>query len=117
MDKKIIYIIGGVAVLGIGIGYFLYNKNKKNKNKLATASFEQGQGQGTQPTAEKLKDKILSIDKQLNTPEMSKKWGQEDYVSLQNERRQYAKELEKLGWKSISKQQSDGSFLQQFVKI
>jgi len=48
---------------------------------------------------------------------MSKKWGQEDYVSLQNERRQYAKELEKLGWKSISKQQSDGSFLQQFVKI
>jgi len=33
MDKKIIYIFGGVAVLGIG--YYLYNRNKK---KSATAS-------------------------------------------------------------------------------
>jgi hypothetical protein len=33
MDKKIIYIIGGVAV--IGIGYYLYTRNK-NKSASAT---------------------------------------------------------------------------------
>jgi len=34
MDKKIIYIIGGVAVLGIG--YYLYNRNKKKSDMPST---------------------------------------------------------------------------------
>lgn len=48
MDKKIIYIIGGVAVLGIG--YYLYNRNKK---KSASASTDATEGSATEGGATK----------------------------------------------------------------
>jgi len=50
MDKKIIYIIGGVVVLGIG--YYLYNRNKK-KSATASSDATATEGRATEGDATK----------------------------------------------------------------
>jgi hypothetical protein len=109
MEKNTKIILWGAGILSaLGLGFLIYNKVSK---KSPTTSVDK------KPQVDDLKTKMKNIDVQLSTPEMSKKWGQDDYVQLQIKRKEYAKQLEKLGWKSITSQQKDGSFLQQFVKI
>ena len=116
MEKNTKIILWGVGILSaLGLGFLIYKNVNKQTNK-------QSKTDGNKPLddslkIDELKANIKTIDTQLSTPEMSKKWGQEDYVALQNKRREYTNQLEKLGWKSISSQQKDGSFLQSFVKI
>ena len=50
MDKKIIYIIGGVAVLGIG--YYLYNRNKKKSAMPSTDATATEGGEAKSASAE-----------------------------------------------------------------
>ena len=50
MDKKIIYIICGVAVLGIG--YYLYNRNKKKSAMPSTDATATEGGEAKSASAE-----------------------------------------------------------------
>jgi hypothetical protein len=115
MEKNTKIILWGAGILSaLGLGFLIYNKVSK---KSPTTSVDKKPQVDNSSKVDDLKTKMKNIDVQLSTPEMSKKWGQDDYVQLQIQRKEYAKQLKKLGWKSITSQQKDGSFLQQFVKI
>src|SRR3990167_1858666 len=101
-----------------GLGILIYkNVNKKPNNTSLPLIVEGDIQENNLLKIDVLKNQITQIDSQLNSSEMKNKWSQDDYVALQNTRRGYTSQLEKLGWKSITNQQKDGSFLQLFVKI
>lgn len=116
MEKNTKIILWGVGILSaFGLGFLIYKNVNKQPNKQSKT--DENKPLDNSSKIDELKANIKTIEAQLSTAEMSKKWGQADYVALQNKKIEYAKQLGKLGWKSIQSQQKDGSFLQIFEQI
>ena len=139
MNKKTILIgLGVLAFAGAGIGYYMWkkkNENSTNKdlvkktdkssNTLENKADNKVVKVDNSVAVDDLKTKIKSLGsillkmlKDVKTlDESSERMSKDDYRQVRNERADYVKKLEQLGWKMFGEQQKDGSFLDQFITI
>jgi hypothetical protein len=112
MKTKNIIIGLGLAITAAVIYMVIIKKPKSNDG---TKSFQDNSNTASNDLKiEELKKMIIQLENQLTSSEMKSKWGEDSYVALQQQQFRLIKELDKLGWKTISKQ--GNKFQTEFIK-
>jgi uncharacterized protein YlxW (UPF0749 family) len=113
-NKNILIGLGVVSIAAI-LYIFVFKKQKKASDKILNqddlnTNVQDSKNQRT----EELKSQINQLSNQLLSPEMKGRWGQDDYVSIQKQITKLIKELDRLGWRTVSNQSNN--FQIEFIK-